>query len=40
MFGFGKSVGIAFQLVDDILDFTGTEKALGSAPCRICGRGR
>jgi len=23
MFGFGKSVGIAFQLVDDILDFTG-----------------
>jgi len=32
MFGFGKAVGIAFQLVDDILDFTGTEKALGKRP--------
>jgi octaprenyl-diphosphate synthase len=29
MFGFGKSIGIAFQLVDDILDYTGTEKELG-----------
>jgi octaprenyl-diphosphate synthase len=29
MFGFGRAVGIAFQLVDDILDYTGTVKELG-----------
>jgi len=40
MFGFGKSVGIAFQLVDDILDITGTRSRSGNAPCRMCGRGR
>jgi len=32
MFEYGKSVGIAFQLMDDVLDFTGTEKELGKAP--------
>jgi octaprenyl-diphosphate synthase len=26
---FGYNIGIAFQIVDDILDFTGTEKILG-----------
>ncbi len=32
MFEYGKSVGIAFQLMDDILDYTGTEKDLGKRP--------
>ncbi len=32
MFEYGKAVGIAFQLVDDILDYTGSEKALGKRP--------
>jgi len=32
MFEYGKAVGIAFQLVDDILDYTGTEGELGKRP--------
>jgi octaprenyl-diphosphate synthase len=40
MFGFGKSVGIAFQLVDDILDFTGTEKSLGKRPLQDLREGK
>jgi octaprenyl-diphosphate synthase len=32
MFAYGKAVGIAFQLMDDILDYTGTEKELGKPP--------
>ncbi|HZW36016.1 MAG: polyprenyl synthetase family protein [Deltaproteobacteria bacterium] len=32
MFEYGKAVGIAFQLMDDILDYTGTEKELGKRP--------
>ncbi|HEY3488681.1 MAG TPA: polyprenyl synthetase family protein [Candidatus Deferrimicrobiaceae bacterium] len=32
MFEYGSSVGIAFQLMDDILDYTGTEKDLGKRP--------
>ncbi|MCL5884218.1 MAG: polyprenyl synthetase family protein [Deltaproteobacteria bacterium] len=32
MLEYGKSVGIAFQLVDDVLDYTGTEKELGKRP--------
>ena len=32
MFEFGKAVGIAFQLMDDVLDYTGTEKELGKRP--------
>jgi len=32
MFEYGKAVGIAFQLVDDILDYTGSEKELGKRP--------
>jgi octaprenyl-diphosphate synthase len=40
MFGFGKSVGIAFQLVDDILDFTGTEKSLGKRPLQDMREGK
>lgn len=30
---FGRSVGIAFQIVDDILDLVGTEDMLGKPPC-------
>lgn len=40
MSGFGKSVGIAFQLVDDILDFTGTEKSLGKRPLQDLREGK
>jgi octaprenyl-diphosphate synthase len=40
MFGFGKSVGIAFQLVDDILDVTGTEKSLGKRPLQDLREGK
>ncbi len=40
MFGFGKSVGIAFQLVDDILDFTGTQKSLGKRPLQDLREGK
>jgi len=40
MFGFGKAVGIAFQLVDDILDFTGTEKSLGKRPLQDLREGK
>ncbi|MBI5575396.1 MAG: polyprenyl synthetase family protein [Deltaproteobacteria bacterium] len=32
LFDYGKAVGIAFQLMDDILDYTGTEKELGKRP--------
>ena len=40
MFGFGKSVGMAFQLVDDILDFTGTEAELGKRPFQDLREGK
>jgi all-trans-nonaprenyl-diphosphate synthase len=30
---FGRSLGLAFQIVDDILDFTGTTDALGKPAC-------
>src|SRR5512134_1704395 len=40
MFGFGKAVGIAFQLVDDILDYTGTEKELGKRPLQDLREGK
>jgi octaprenyl-diphosphate synthase len=40
MFRFGKAVGIAFQLVDDILDFTGTEKSLGKRPLQDLREGK
>jgi octaprenyl-diphosphate synthase len=32
MFEYGSSIGIAFQLMDDILDYTGTAKDLGKKP--------
>jgi octaprenyl-diphosphate synthase len=32
MFDYGSSIGIAFQLMDDVLDYTGTVKSLGKKP--------
>jgi all-trans-nonaprenyl-diphosphate synthase len=29
LYNFGKNIGLAFQVVDDILDFTGNDKQLG-----------
>jgi octaprenyl-diphosphate synthase len=40
MFRFGKALGIAFQLVDDILDYTGTEKELGKRPLQDLREGK
>ncbi len=40
MFEFGRSIGIAFQLVDDILDFAGTENALGKRPLQDLREGK
>jgi len=40
MFRFGRAVGIAFQLVDDILDYTGTEKELGKRPLQDLREGK
>lgn len=32
MYQFGRAVGIAFQLADDVLDYIGTEEELGKRP--------
>lgn len=40
MFEYGKSVGIAFQLMDDILDYVGTEKDLGKRPLQDLREGK
>lgn len=29
LYGYGRNLGLAFQIVDDILDFTGSEEVLG-----------
>ena len=39
MYGFGKSVGMAFQLVDDILDFTGNQRSARETPLPGPSRG-
>jgi octaprenyl-diphosphate synthase len=36
---YGRSLGIAFQVVDDILDFTGTEEELGKPAGSDLGQG-
>ena len=36
---YGLNLGAAFQLVDDLLDFTATEDALGRPPESICWKG-
>lgn len=40
MFEYGKAVGIAFQLVDDVLDYVGTEKDLGKRPLQDLREGK
>ena len=40
MFEYGKAVGIAFQLVDDVLDYIGTEKELGKQPLQDLREGK
>lgn len=37
---FGERIGMAFQLVDDLLDYTGTEKELGKAPLQDVREGK
>jgi all-trans-nonaprenyl-diphosphate synthase len=33
MYGYGRHLGLAFQVVDDILDFTGSTEELGKPAC-------
>jgi len=40
MFLYGRCVGMAFQLVDDILDFTGTQEELGKRPFQDLREGK
>ena len=40
MFEYGKAVGIAFQLMDDVLDYAGTEKDLGKRPLQDLREGK
>ena len=40
MSGYGRCVGMAFQLVDDILDYTGAEKKLGKRPFQDLREGK
>jgi octaprenyl-diphosphate synthase len=40
MFRYGSAVGIAFQLMDDVLDFTGTEDVLGKRPFQDLREGK
>ena len=39
LFRFGYYVGMSYQIMDDILDFTATEKDLGSLLAEIYGKG-
>lgn len=34
MYGYGKHLGLAFQVVDDVLDFTQTSEQLGKPQVR------
>jgi len=38
--GYGRCVGMAFQLMDDILDYTGVEKKLGKRPFQDLREGK
>ncbi|HEU5359848.1 MAG TPA: polyprenyl synthetase family protein [Candidatus Deferrimicrobiaceae bacterium] len=40
MFEYGRSVGIAFQLMDDVLDYVGSEKELGKRPLQDLREGK
>jgi len=37
---YGQSVGLAFQMVDDLLDATGDEKVVGKATGKDADRGK
>lgn len=39
MYDYGKHLGVAFQIVDDILDFTQTEEQLGKPPAQDLASG-
>lgn len=39
MYAYGKHLGLAFQVVDDILDFTQTSEQLGKPQVRSRARG-
>jgi len=40
LFGYGRCIGMAFQLADDILDYIGTEKKLGKRPFQDLREGK
>jgi len=40
LYGYGRCLGMAFQLADDILDYTGTEKKLGKRPFQDLREGK
>jgi octaprenyl-diphosphate synthase len=40
MFEFGRSIGIAFQLMDDVLDYVGSEEELGKRPLQDLREGK
>ena len=37
---YGMELGLAFQLVDDVLDYRGESGAMGRTPAMICARAR
>lgn len=37
---FGRHLGLAFQIVDDLLDVTATPEQLGKATCKDAGKGK
>ena len=40
LYGYGRCVGMAFQLMDDILDYTGAERKLGKRPFQDIREGK
>ena len=39
LYSYGKQLGLAFQVVDDILDFTSNDKQLGKPACNDLASG-
>jgi len=37
---YGRNLGLAFQIVDDVLDLTATEEVLGKPVAAICAKAR